>query len=219
MIFGVLNVNRYHDNRMVNFDTQNGFSVSSISQNVGGHHHHTGTHSSSLISNSNGADTGSNYMHKLNVNTRSDINSNYNDNGDSNLSYLSSSSSSTLMVADGSSSSSTGPLSQLLLQQQHQHENHQPQIEKTSSSVQQQHQQQHQQPYQFQSTYLPYPETSVLTIKEVHLKHAGNYTCTPSNARAASITVHVLKGKLILNSIHFTFSPCKYFYLEIQSFL
>uniref|UniRef100_A0A182NBB1 IG domain-containing protein n=1 Tax=Anopheles dirus TaxID=7168 RepID=A0A182NBB1_9DIPT len=37
------------------------------------------------------------------------------------------------------------------------------------------------------------PAPSVLTIKEVHLRHAGNYTCAPSNARPASITVHVLQ--------------------------
>ncbi|XP_021712833.1 probable nitrile hydratase, partial [Aedes aegypti] len=51
-----------------------------------------------------------------------------------------------------------------------------------------------------QSGFLPYshilsPATSVLTIKEVHSKHAGNYTCAPSNTRPASITVHVLQGK------------------------
>ncbi|EAT48852.1 AAEL000103-PA, partial [Aedes aegypti] len=49
-----------------------------------------------------------------------------------------------------------------------------------------------------QSGFLPYshilsPATSVLTIKEVHSKHAGNYTCAPSNTRPASITVHVLQ--------------------------
>ncbi|XP_055593425.1 uncharacterized protein LOC129744755 [Uranotaenia lowii] len=37
--------------------------------------------------------------------------------------------------------------------------------------------------------------TSVLTIKGVHLKHAGNYTCAPSNTQPASITVHVLQGE------------------------
>ncbi|XP_029729402.2 uncharacterized protein LOC109419083 [Aedes albopictus] len=51
-----------------------------------------------------------------------------------------------------------------------------------------------------QSGFLPYshilqPATSVLTIKEVHSKHAGNYTCAPSNTRPASITVHVLQGE------------------------
>uniref|UniRef100_A0A182MEB6 Ig-like domain-containing protein n=1 Tax=Anopheles culicifacies TaxID=139723 RepID=A0A182MEB6_9DIPT len=39
------------------------------------------------------------------------------------------------------------------------------------------------------------PAPSVLTIKEVHLRHAGNYTCAPSNARPTSITVHVLQGE------------------------
>ncbi|XP_065081311.1 uncharacterized protein LOC135703878 [Ochlerotatus camptorhynchus] len=50
------------------------------------------------------------------------------------------------------------------------------------------------------SGFLPYshilsPATSVLTIMEVHSKHAGNYTCAPSNTRPASITVHVLQGE------------------------
>lgn len=48
--------------------------------------------------------------------------------------------------------------------------------------------------------FLPYsrilsPATSVLTIQGVHLKHAGNYTCAPSNTQPASITVHVLQGE------------------------
>ncbi|CAD7086357.1 unnamed protein product [Hermetia illucens] len=37
--------------------------------------------------------------------------------------------------------------------------------------------------------------TSILTIEKVHFNHAGNYTCAPSNTRAASITVHVLRGE------------------------
>lgn len=44
-------------------------------------------------------------------------------------------------------------------------------------------------------SYLKIPSPSVLTIQEVHFKHAGNYTCAPSNARSGSITVHVLQGK------------------------
>lgn len=38
------------------------------------------------------------------------------------------------------------------------------------------------------------PSTSILSIKEVNLKNAGNYTCAPSNARSAFIMVHVLRG-------------------------
>lgn len=45
-------------------------------------------------------------------------------------------------------------------------------------------------------SHLLAPSTSILTIKEVHFKHAGNYTCAPSNARAGTITIHVLRGKL-----------------------
>lgn len=38
------------------------------------------------------------------------------------------------------------------------------------------------------------PSTSILSIKEVNFKNAGNYTCAPSNARPAFIMVHVLRG-------------------------
>lgn len=38
--------------------------------------------------------------------------------------------------------------------------------------------------------------TSILFIKEAQFKHAGNYTCAPSNTRRTSVNVHVLKGKL-----------------------
>lgn len=38
------------------------------------------------------------------------------------------------------------------------------------------------------------PSTSILSIREVHFKHAGNYTCSPSNARNGTITIHVLRG-------------------------
>lgn len=40
------------------------------------------------------------------------------------------------------------------------------------------------------------PSISILTIKEVGSMHHGNYTCAPSNAKQASITVHVLRGNL-----------------------
>jgi hypothetical protein len=36
--------------------------------------------------------------------------------------------------------------------------------------------------------------SSVLLVHEVQFKHAGNYTCAPSNTRPTSINVHVLKG-------------------------
>lgn len=49
---------------------------------------------------------------------------------------------------------------------------------------------------QHKSPYLPNSSMSVLTIKTVTFHHAGNYTCAPSNARPASITVHVLRGEL-----------------------
>lgn len=41
------------------------------------------------------------------------------------------------------------------------------------------------------------PSTSILSIREVHFKHAGNYTCSPSNARNGTITIHVLRGNIL----------------------
>lgn len=43
-------------------------------------------------------------------------------------------------------------------------------------------------------SFLTTPSISILTIKEVSSMHHGNYTCAPSNAKQASITVHVLRG-------------------------
>lgn len=37
--------------------------------------------------------------------------------------------------------------------------------------------------------------SSVLLVHGVKFKHAGNYTCAPSNTRPTNINVHVLKGK------------------------
>lgn len=39
------------------------------------------------------------------------------------------------------------------------------------------------------------PSISILSINDVSFLHVGNYTCSPSNAKQASITVHVLRGK------------------------
>lgn len=53
--------------------------------------------------------------------------------------------------------------------------------------------------------------TSVLLIHEVQFKHAGNYTCAPSNTRPTNINVHVLKGEL--NGFHTSlhrYSPSNY---------
>lgn len=110
---------RYHDNKMVNYDIQDGFSVSSVQT----HQHHSSGSSSSTSGHS-------------------------------------------------SNSHSSGSSSNL-----------------TNSLVPPQP------PSLPQTSYLKVPSTSVLTIQEVHFKHAGNYTCAPSNARPASITVHVLRGK------------------------
>lgn len=39
--------------------------------------------------------------------------------------------------------------------------------------------------------------SSVLSVHEVQFKHAGNYTCAPSNTRPTNINVHVLKGEIL----------------------
>ena len=39
--------------------------------------------------------------------------------------------------------------------------------------------------------------SSILLVHGVQFKHAGNYTCAPSNTRPTNINVHVLKGKYI----------------------
>ncbi|XP_069962729.1 uncharacterized protein dpr19 isoform X2 [Bactrocera oleae] len=44
--------------------------------------------------------------------------------------------------------------------------------------------------------YLLSPTSSILNLEVVNFHHAGNYTCAPSNARAVSITVHVLRGEI-----------------------
>uniref|UniRef100_A0A336LQE1 CSON012170 protein n=1 Tax=Culicoides sonorensis TaxID=179676 RepID=A0A336LQE1_CULSO len=50
-------------------------------------------------------------------------------------------------------------------------------------------------PFNVQNNNLLVPSTSILSIREVHFKHGGNYTCAPSNARAGTITIHVLRGE------------------------
>lgn len=39
------------------------------------------------------------------------------------------------------------------------------------------------------------PSGSILTVNKTKLTHNGNYTCAPSNAKAASVMVHVIEGK------------------------
>ena len=36
---------------------------------------------------------------------------------------------------------------------------------------------------------------SILTVNKTKLTHEGNYTCVPSNAKAAFVMVHVIEGK------------------------
>lgn len=40
--------------------------------------------------------------------------------------------------------------------------------------------------------------SSILSVHEVQFKHAGNYTCAPSNTRPTNINVHVLRGEYAL---------------------
>lgn len=47
-------------------------------------------------------------------------------------------------------------------------------------------------------TELTTTSISYLVLKKVEFSHAGNYTCAPSNLKATSVFVHVLKGKLNL---------------------
>jgi len=39
------------------------------------------------------------------------------------------------------------------------------------------------------------PSGSILTVNKTKLTHNGNYTCTPNNAKAASVMVHVIEGE------------------------
>ncbi|ETN61048.1 hypothetical protein AND_007310 [Anopheles darlingi] len=90
----------------------------------------------------------------------------------------------------------------------HNHHQHQQRLHHIHHHHQHQHQHHHQHhhfprgawPANYTTSPLLYshiltPAPSVLTIRKVHFKHAGNYTCAPSNARPASITVHVLQDK------------------------
>lgn len=38
-------------------------------------------------------------------------------------------------------------------------------------------------------------KSSILTVQNATIRHGGNYTCAPANAKPTSISVHVLKGK------------------------
>lgn len=42
---------------------------------------------------------------------------------------------------------------------------------------------------------------STLIVEAVHKKHLGNYSCSPSNAKSAQVTVHVLHGKWVEKTI------------------
>ena len=47
------------------------------------------------------------------------------------------------------------------------------------------------------------PLVSKLSVENVQRSHTGNYTCAPSNARPASVMVHVVDGKYLLKFILF----------------
>lgn len=42
-------------------------------------------------------------------------------------------------------------------------------------------------------------KSSILTVQNATIRHEGNYTCAPANAKPTSIYVHVLKGKFKLH--------------------
>ncbi|KAG4065331.1 hypothetical protein HA402_012773, partial [Bradysia odoriphaga] len=132
----------YHDNKMVNYDIQDGFSVSSFQTP---HNHHS----------------------------------------------------------NGVSSSSSSPISSSNIS----NGNHDGSSLNAATSVA---------PSIPQTTFLKVPSTSVLTIQEVHFKHAGNYTCAPSNARQTSITVHVLRDKVYLDLMYIYSLQCSHAQTNIQ---
>ncbi|KAF5305384.1 hypothetical protein FQA39_LY09213 [Lamprigera yunnana] len=43
---------------------------------------------------------------------------------------------------------------------------------------------------------------SELIIPRAEMKHAGNYSCVPSNARSANVTVHVLQNLIVSNVVN-----------------
>jgi hypothetical protein len=45
------------------------------------------------------------------------------------------------------------------------------------------------------------PLVSKLSVENVQRSHTGNYTCAPSNARPASVMVHVVDGKYSIKVI------------------
>ncbi|XP_033150591.1 uncharacterized protein LOC117134991 [Drosophila busckii] len=129
----------YHENKMINYDAQGGFVVTSITEN-------------SLPSPENG------YLHQ----SKTSSGKNKTKNSSKEPIGVNSINTSNVLSLPVYTSPVT-PLSTLQLQQ-------------------------------LKSPYLPNSSMSVLTIKTVTFHHAGNYTCAPSNARPASITVHVLRG-------------------------
>lgn len=128
---------RYHNTRMVNYDTHNGFSVSSILMQSDEHHEsmaHTATTKHIQIPNAT-----TSHNHK-------------------NAAAAAAASASASALASGSATVA-GRTKKPTLQT---------------------------------------PSISVLTINDVSFLHVGNYTCAPSNAKQASITVHVLRGNVPL---------------------
>ncbi|XP_062135805.1 uncharacterized protein LOC133845365 isoform X1 [Drosophila sulfurigaster albostrigata] len=128
----------YHENKMVNYDAQGGFVVTSITENA-----------------ITGLENGQHLQTKPNGTKNKTHRSAMESNGDS------------AIVSTAGPYISTSPISPFSALQVQPHK----------------------------SPYLPNSSMSVLTIKTVTFHHAGNYTCAPSNARPASITVHVLRGE------------------------
>lgn len=159
---------RYHDDKMINYDTQDGYAVYAV-KGPSTHMHQMGASSAigasppvldqptfGIVSNIRSATT--------------TIDGNQRDAVQANFTSLDKNGSST---SSSSTPSATKPGAVV----------EQPSSPAMSSSM-----------AQSSSNFAKVLSTSVLSIQEVNFKHAGNYTCAPSNARPVSITVHVLRG-------------------------
>lgn len=137
---------RYHNTRMVNYDTHNGFSVSSVLMSSDEHHESTATHRHTQMANTSAAHTHKNVVSSTGSGSSSSSSSSSNSNG-----------------SGAGGGGGTGRTKKPTIT----------------------------------------PSISVLTINDVNFLHVGNYTCAPSNAKQASITVHVLRGKRLTASFVF----------------
>ncbi|XP_026497794.1 uncharacterized protein LOC113401931 [Vanessa tameamea] len=62
-------------------------------------------------------------------------------------------------------------------------------------------------------------QTSELIIGKAEPRHSGNYTCVPANARAASVTVHVVQSETPAAMQHGNNSSMKSFHVNLVKYL